>query len=137
MRQEDADEGPVTRFALDSCGATGLAHDPVDAGQADPRAVRLGREERLEGPLHHRGGHPHASVRDVEIEVAAGLDAEDRIVLQLLDPGRDPDAAPGWRGIAGVAHEVEKDLLEVRPADPGAVGARAHDLDGEGVPGDP
>src|SRR5262245_37687964 len=76
-----------------------LAGDGVADGESQPRGI-LRRVERLEHPRRLRIGHAGAPIRDL---------GDDSV---LLPPGHDPDLAAFRLRLAGVEHQVQKDLSQ-------------------------
>ncbi len=108
----------LPRRALDADVAAALFDDPVHGSQpqAGAAADRLGGEERLEQPGLHLLRHPAAGIRDRELDVrtrwqraAGGTGA---VAGHLR--GGNRDAAAVGHGVAGVGHQVQQHLLDLR-----------------------
>ena len=122
-----------TGLALEADEAAALADGAVDAGEAESGSlpVRLGGEERLEGPRGRLGVHPVAAVDDREDAVGAGGDLllAGLRLAELDGAGPDRQRAAGRHRVAGVQGEVDEGRLDPRrvDADEDRLGGRLHD----------
>ena len=109
--------------------------DDTDRGrepQARALATLLGREERLEGVVHHFRRHAHARVRNPQGHVRsfdrADVASSERAVEVQVD-GFDGQGAAVGHGVCGVDREIQDHLLELRTVDPcqAEIGFEPHD----------
>ena len=119
-RQVEREARALARRAVDEDVAAALPHDAVGGGEAEPRPLALGAEERLEDPgLGHRV-HAGAGVGDRQQDVGAGRHVGVGRCTPVADvegDGAQRQPAAGRHGVAGVDGEVDDHLLHLPGVD--------------------
>src|SRR5438067_1638005 len=110
-RENDLESGAAPLLARHLDAPAVVAHDVLRHPEAEARALRARREERLEDARD-------VGLRDAAPRVA-DLDGDGRLQGGLLGRGADADLPPLLHGLLRVQEEVEEDLAEL-------VGARAY-----------
>src|SRR5437899_2371268 len=98
--------------ALHLDGAAVLLEDAMADREAEPEALVLGREERVEDPRADAGGNPRALIGHLRLGHAALARAEVHLAEERVQahPRRQGESPAASHRVQRVAHEVVEDL---------------------------